>query len=94
MINNVGKPLLSIKKNLSTKIGAASVFLDTGLGYEHAIRRPLCVFLRARGYEVLDFPSPMTSTLLTEQKCVCSRERACADLVINDMKMLGMTGLE
>ena len=61
---------------------------------EHAIRRPLCVFLRARGYEVLDFPSPMTCTLVSEKKCTCSRDRACTDLVITDMKMPGMTGLE
>ena len=61
---------------------------------EPSIRRPLCTFLRARGYEVLDFPSPVTCTLVTEQKCVCSRERACADIVVTDMKMPGMTGLE
>lgn len=51
-------------------------------------------FLRSRGYEVLNFPSPATCSLVAEQKCTCPRDHVCADMILADMEMQGMTGLE
>lgn len=61
---------------------------------EFVIRKPICNFLRSKGYEVLDFPSPVTCALVTDKKCACPRDHACADIVITDMNMPEMTGLE
>lgn len=61
---------------------------------EFVIRKPICTFLRSNGHEVLDFPSPVTCALVSENKSVCPRDHACADLVITDMNVPGMTGLE
>jgi CheY-like chemotaxis protein len=61
---------------------------------DFTIRKPICNFLRAKGHEVLDFPSPLTCALVADKRCACPREHACANLVITDMNMPGMTGLE
>jgi CheY-like chemotaxis protein len=52
------------------------------------------LFLRSKGYEVLHFPSPATCALITRQKCTCPRDHVCADILIADMDMEGMTGLD
>jgi CheY-like chemotaxis protein len=52
------------------------------------------LFLRSKGYEVFHFPSPATCALVAQQMCCCPREHVCADLLIADMEMEGMTGLE
>ena len=52
------------------------------------------IFLRGKGYEVLTFASPVTCALISANKCACPRNFACADIVITDMNMPVMTGLE
>jgi len=52
------------------------------------------LFLRSKGYEVFHFPSPATCALITKQKCTCPRDYVCADILIADMDMEGMTGLD
>lgn len=59
-----------------------------------SLRRLLSTVLRGRGHEVLDYASPVTCALVVEGRCRCPRERACADIIMTDMRMPGMTGLE
>lgn len=61
---------------------------------DESTRNLVGMFLRAKGYEVLDFVSPVTCSLVSEKKCECPRNHACADMIITDMNMPGMTGLE
>lgn len=57
-------------------------------------RELLDTFLVSKGYEVLSFSSPITCALATLNKCKCPLEHACADAIITDMNMPGMSGLE
>jgi DNA-binding response OmpR family regulator len=61
---------------------------------EPTILRPICTFLRAQGYEVLGFPTPIACSLVSDDDCKCPHDRSCADILITDMKMPKMTGLE
>ena len=61
---------------------------------ETSIRRPLSTFLQSKGYEVLAFPSPISCALFSRNLCICPRDHACADMVITDMQMPEMNGLE
>lgn len=52
------------------------------------------LFLRSKGYEVFHFPTPATCALVAQEICTCPREHVCSDLLIADMDMEGVTGLE
>lgn len=52
------------------------------------------LFLRFKGYEVLHFRTAATCALYSRQHCTCPRDHVCADIVLADMEMEGMTGLE
>jgi CheY-like chemotaxis protein len=55
----------------------------------------LCtLYLLSKGYEVFHFPSPTTCALIAGQKCTCPRDHVCADILIAEMEMEGMTGLD
>jgi CheY-like chemotaxis protein len=61
---------------------------------EPSILRPVCTFLRAQGYEVYGFASPKDCPVVGDSRCTCARSRACADVLITDMNMPGMSGYE
>jgi len=61
---------------------------------EQAIRHLLGVILRARGYEVLDFSDPGLCPLYHATECRCSQDQACGDLIISDINMPTIDGLE
>jgi CheY-like chemotaxis protein len=52
------------------------------------------LYLRSKGYEVLHFSSPITCTLVTQQSCTCSRNHVCADIIITELEMEGMSGFQ
>jgi CheY-like chemotaxis protein len=52
------------------------------------------LYLRSKGYEVLHFPLPSTCALVVQNRCTCPRDHVCSDLILADMEMKGMTGLE
>lgn len=63
-------------------------------GEHNETRNLYTFFLDSKGYEVLNFPRPATCATLQEGRCSCPRNHVCADIIIADMEMEGMTALE
>lgn len=63
-------------------------------GNQEEISSLYSLFLRSKGYEVLHFPAATACALINKQACRCPREHVCTDMIIADMDMEGMTGLE
>jgi len=49
---------------------------------------------RSRGYEVYAFSNPAICPLQTVPECRCSGKQACTDIIISDLDMPNMTGLD
>lgn len=58
------------------------------------IRSLLWRLLDERGYEVFTFPNPSLCPLYETRQCICPLNNACSDIVITDLKMSVMSGLE
>ncbi|MCX6641340.1 MAG: response regulator [bacterium] len=67
----------------------ASVFDD-----DEAIREIVVEILKQRGYEVQDYAAVSTCPLYLEANCGCPVGVACNDVIISDVHMPGLTGLE
>jgi DNA-binding response OmpR family regulator len=67
----------------------AVIFDDNDL-----VRRSLWYFFDQRGYEVFTFPEPGLCPLHVDRECPCPGETSCADLIISDVDMLGINGID
>lgn len=67
----------------------AVIFDDNDL-----IRHALWSFFDQRGYEVLTFPEPGLCPLHIVRECPCLGETSCADLIISDVDMLNVNGID
>ncbi len=61
---------------------------------EPAIRQTLSAMCDRRGYEVLTFPDPGLCPLYLMQRCPCPRGTFCADLLLSDLNMPEVQGLD
>jgi len=50
--------------------------------------------LESRGYEVLDYTDPTECALLHSHECQCGQTETCCDILISDLNMLKVSGLE
>lgn len=75
-------------KNDSMKLRA--IVLDD----EYTIRTLICDILKERGYEVYVSSEPSLSPIYLESKCFCPVATPCANIIITDINMPNMTGLE
>ena len=61
---------------------------------EPVIRRMLWTLCDERGYEVFTFRDPCVCPLHTIRKCPCPDGTICADIIISDVTMLNVSGLD
>ncbi len=61
---------------------------------EECIRETLSVFAEMLGYEPTVATNPSFCNVYSPSQCDCSKETACADLLLTDQNMPGMNGLE
>lgn len=58
------------------------------------IRSALCEFFNGLGYEVVAFPNPSICPLNAKQFCDCPLEHACSDIIISDINMPEIKGID
>jgi len=61
---------------------------------DYTIRTLTCNILENRGYEVYAFSEPFLSPVYLNTNCTCPDEHLCTTIVITDINMPNMTGLE
>ncbi len=75
---------------MNTSSRVRVILLDDNEG----VRSILTEILKERGYEVFPYSDPGICPLQLERECLCSKGQACADIIISDVDMPSMTGLE
>lgn len=73
---------------MSRKLRA--IVFDDNVDDRYVIKR----LLERRGYEVLDYADPTACPLLHSHECQCGETEACCDILITDVNMPKVSGLE
>lgn len=84
-------PFEPVIVNIQPNIERTRIIL---LGDQEEISGLYYLYLRSKGYDVFHFLSPITCALLIEQICTCPRDHVCADIIITQMDMETMSGLD
>jgi CheY-like chemotaxis protein len=61
---------------------------------EEMIRSLTSSVLEARGYEVIACSEPLFCPIYLDSRCSCPQHQPCCDIIITDINMPNMTGLE
>lgn len=61
---------------------------------DEAIRKVLWALFDSRGYEVFTFPHPRACAICDTLSCLCPLSEACADIIISDLNMPSMKGID
>jgi DNA-binding response OmpR family regulator len=61
---------------------------------DNRLRELLAVLLTSRGHDVHAYAYPVTCPLYQQPDGTCPQESPCADLLITDMRMSAMSGLD
>ena len=58
------------------------------------VRSLITTLLESRGYEIFAFASPAVCPLLKQPACRCDADSRCADILISDLAMPFVTGIQ
>jgi DNA-binding NtrC family response regulator len=61
---------------------------------EPDIRKLYKTLLETRGYEVIAFEDPSLFSFYNQGRCPCNQDEVCADLIITDISMTKVNGIE
>ena len=61
---------------------------------DKTVRSLTASILEDRGYEVLTYSEPLSCPIYLDRECPCPQEHACADIIITDINMPNVTGVE
>lgn len=61
---------------------------------EDIVRTLLSTICMQRGYEVRSFSTPDACPLYSTDECYCTDNQACADIILTDVRMPHVSGLE